>query len=142
MGKYEIHALSRLWAQTDILGECLVPIGYKHQGYSTIGVKTDSGWTVKRAHRFVYENTVGLIPDGLVLDHLCRNRACINPGHLEPVTIRENILRGNGLASANHKKERCPQGHNYSRRNPRGDRVCLTCSAEAYRRYRKRLSKV
>ena len=48
----------------------------------------------KRAHRYVYEQMVGPIPDGLVLDHLCRNRRCVNPDHLEPVTHQANLRRG------------------------------------------------
>lgn len=46
------------------------------------------------AHRWAYENTVGPVPKGLVLDHLCCVRRCVNPDHLEPVTYRENFLRG------------------------------------------------
>ena len=47
-----------------------------------------------RAHRYIYEHCVGKIPDGLDIDHLCRNRSCVNPSHLEPVTRKENINRG------------------------------------------------
>jgi hypothetical protein len=67
-----------------------------------------------RAHRAAYQLTHGAIPKGLVLDHLCRNRACCNPAHLEPVTIRENNLRGVGVTSTNVAKTHCPQGHPYS----------------------------
>lgn len=55
------------------------------------------------AHRFAYEVAVGPIPDGLVTDHLCRNRRCVNPDHLEPVTSRENTIRGHIARGVNRK---------------------------------------
>lgn len=58
------------------------------------------------AHRWSYEHHVGPIPDGLTLDHKCGTPRCVNPAHLEPVTMRENILRGNGRAARNAKKKR------------------------------------
>lgn len=63
------------------------------------------------AHRVAYTLTVGPIPEGLELDHLCRNRRCVNPTHLEPVTRQENIRRGEGLAGINARKTHCPRGH-------------------------------
>jgi hypothetical protein len=82
-----------------------------------------------KAHRFVYELIVGPIPDGLQLDHLCRNRGCVNPAHLDPVTCLENIRRGEGHGSETH----CPQGHHYEGANLRvykGRRYCRTCVIE------------
>lgn len=69
------------------------------------------------AHHVVYELMVGPIPAGLQLDHVCRQRACVRPDHLEPVTQRENILRGEGFAGRNARKTHCPQGHPYDEAN-------------------------
>lgn len=90
------------------------------------------------AHRVTYEHFVGPIPDGLTLDHLCRNRLCVNPHHLEPVTRGENVMRGVGFAPVNKAKTHCPHGHEYSPentyRNRRGWRACRACHLARMRR--------
>lgn len=93
-------------------------------------------------HRYAYEQLRGPIPEGLTLDHLCRVRLCVNPDHLEPVTSRENTLRGDSWAGRNLRKTRCSQGHPlvegnlYIHRSStrRFWRDCLTCRRERSRK--------
>lgn len=90
------------------------------------------------AHRWSYEFHVGPIPDGLVIDHLCRNTKCVNPDHLEPVTTAENVRRGIGpqvLVERRLARTHCAEGHPYSDEevDHRGARQCITCK-RAHRR--------
>lgn len=101
--------------------------GKYYQGY---GVCRHDG-KYRKAHRVSYEVFVGPIPDGLEMDHLCRNRACINPAHLEPVTHLENMRRSNPWHPQKAKRF-CPSGHPYDERNTliskaTGERRCRAC---------------
>lgn len=99
------------WGKIEKTENCWNWIGeISPSGYGQLRVKNKS-W---RAHRFVYTILVGDIPTGLELDHLCRNRRCVRIEHLEPVTRRENILRGVGFIARNARKTHCLRGHPYS----------------------------
>lgn len=103
--------------------------GTDQKGYGLISINKRR-W---RAHRYAYEALVGPIPDGLVLDHLCRNHGCVNPKHLEPVTNRENLHRG-VMVKAQKAKTHCPRGHRLEQPNlmayklKLGQRVCRACN--------------
>ncbi len=91
-----------------------------------------------RAHRFAYELLVGPIPDGLVIDHLCRVRHCVNPAHMEPVTRWENTLRGGSFSAVAARQTHCVNGHPFDEENThvdrRGFRRCRACNRERLRR--------
>lgn len=70
-----------------------------------------------KAHRVAYEMLVGPIPEGLVIDHLCRVRRCVNPEHMEPVTHGENNLRGIGPAAVHAAQTHCIRGHEFTPEN-------------------------
>ena len=94
------------------------------------------------AHRYAYENCVRLIPKGMHIDHLCRNKRCVNPCHLQLVTPRVNTLRGIGPGARNAAKTECHRGHLLAGGNlyvtPDGRRQCNACNRMRERAYRKR----
>jgi len=107
-------------------------------GYGNV---SDGAGLLVVTHRLVWVWERGPVPAGLDLDHLCRNRACANPAHLEPVTRRENIRRGTGPTAVNMAKVLCAQGHPLpAPLRPGRQRVCLPCQAAAVRRYKARLA--
>jgi len=117
----------------------------KAHGYGSIGIGSSYDGTrrIARAHRVAYEEYRGLIPEGLQLDHLCRNKGCVNPFHLEIVTARENTLRGDGPTARNARRTHCPHGHELAGSNIiwRGpDRRYRRCRACEERRWRSRTS--
>jgi len=121
---------SRFWAKVDKNGPngCWVWTAMKTAaGY---GEFWPSGPRMMYAHRLAYELLVGKIPEGLQIDHLCRNPSCCNPEHLEPVTQAENMRRGNAGKNT-RERTHCPHGHEYSPENTRiynGRRFCKQCS--------------
>lgn len=104
-------------------------------GYAIFNVKMADGvWRPTTAHRVSYEIAVGPIADGLHIDHLCRNRQCVNPAHLEPVTPRINNLRGESRSAQQARWTHCPKGHPFNDENTytrkTGKRECRACARE------------
>lgn len=105
---------------------------------TSTGYRQFKGFGETRAHRVSYRLFKGSIPEGMVVDHLCRNRGCVNPDHLELKTIGGNLHAPGSMASAaiNAAKTHCPRGHEYDYIRPNGARDCKRCAAyrvmEAY----------
>lgn len=119
-------AEERFLAKVNKTETCWLWTGGLSHGY---GHFSDRGWQ-GGAYRWAYEHWVGPIPEGLDLDHLCRITSCVNPAHLEPVTHRENLLRGETFQAANAAKTHCPAGHAYDAKNTyiyRDKRYCRAC---------------
>lgn len=115
-------------------------------GYGRFGTgsRTDESTRMRFAHRIAYELLIGPLPEGTELDHTCRNHGCANPLHLEPVSHRENVIRGEGPPALNARKTECISGHRFTEGNTyfwRGKRLCRACRKEADgRRQRNRRS--
>lgn len=124
----------RFWSKVRKTETCWFWDAYRnHEGYGSYhgpdGVRTT-------AHRIAWVLTGRTIPDGYHLDHLCRVRECVNPAHLDPVTPRENALRGNTLQAANAAKTHCPVGHPLDGERGDGSRYCRACNRARNNAYR------
>lgn len=129
LAKYPGETLEeRFWARVDPSGVCWEWQGQRVKGYGRL-------WTPEKpvvpAHRWAYENLVGPIPEGMTLDHLCRNHACVNPDHMDLCTRGENAMRGSGPAAMNARKTQCRNGHAFDEDNTyitaEGRRQCRQC---------------
>lgn len=124
-----IVEIDRFWSKVDRTGACWKWLGSTNSdGYGQLTI----GGRYWRAHRLAWTLTNGEIPEGLVLDHVCRVRSCVNPEHLEVVTNAENVKRGIGPTAINARKQRCKAGHAFDADNTmigsKGERLCRKCS--------------
>ena len=130
----------RFWAKVqksdDPDGCWLWTAGKVPNGYGSFFLNSKTVY----AHRVAYELVKGPIPEGLQIDHLCRVRNCVNPDHLEAVTCRENLMRGECAASRKSKQTHCKRGHAFTPENTyvnsRGHRACKACHRYLKRIYR------
>lgn len=124
----------RFWAKVDKTDTCWLWTGSRtNLGYGQFRL----GGACRFAHRVAFVWAKGDVPDGLVLDHLCRTPNCVNPDHLEPVTQRVNVLRGESPAARQARLTECSQGHRFDAGNThidsKGKRRCRQCKAAANR---------
>jgi hypothetical protein len=140
----KLSVSERFWQKVDKSGDCWTWTGQMHHlGYGRFSV---SAGVNLLAHRFAYEDILGSIPSGLELDHLCRNRACVRPEHLDPVTHAVNMgrstLSGDGSRRRAAQRTHCPQNHPYSGDNlimDNGARRCRICTNKGQNtRYQRR----
>lgn len=120
----------RFWSKVEV-ADCWTWTAAKAgKGYGKYTITRNGKTTYPYAHRHAWESLVGPIPDGMTLDHLCKNRLCVNPDHLEVVDGVTNAMRGSSPPALNARKTHCPRGHEYTEENVRrtkSGRLCIQC---------------
>lgn len=139
VNEFTPEMLAKFWMKVKANGGCWEWQNALTNGYGTFAPKR---FAILPAHRVAYELIVGPIPEGLELDHLCKNPRCVNPNHLEPVTHAENCRRGDGFGGRNFRKTHCKNGHPLDGPNlyltTTGKRQCRACRAEQAKAFRER----
>lgn len=141
----DAHGQDRLWSKVEVHhpAGCWEWIGKSDpRGYGVFTIKSKSFL----AHRVAYTTLIGPIPQGMCLDHLCRNHSCVNPDHLRVVSERENLLAGYGFGAKRARQTLCKNGHPlsgqnlwvYQRKGSGLRRVCVTCHRKNCREYQSR----
>lgn len=130
----------RFWVKVEKTETCWLWTASLRHGYGQFWHSYERGRLP--AHRYAYELLMGLIPEGLQIDHLCRNPACVNPAHMEAVTLVENVMRGDGPGAANARAAACLRGHPFDAENTyidrRGRRQCRACRRQRQAQFRER----
>lgn len=131
--------MKRFWAKVEKTPTCWLWLASRRRdGYGRFSLS--KGRPVL-AHRVAWEMARGPIPKGLQIDHLCRVRHCVRPDHMEIVTARTNVLRGDGPAAKHARKTHCIHGHKFTPKNTyiwNGGRFCRACNLRAVTAYKQR----
>lgn len=135
--------VKNFWDRVEKTSTCWLWTGHIHTfGYGTFYISRR--FNRQRAHRVSWFIAHGGFVSGLVLDHICRVRHCVNPDHLREVTDRENVLAGVGVSATQARRTHCDKGHQFTPENTYlrkgGARKCMTCAREWDRRRRERMA--
>jgi len=133
----------RFWSLVEIRGEAECWPWRGHLNGDGYGGVSPAKHRHILPHRYAYESLIGSIPEGMTIDHLCRNRDCCNPAHMEPVTNRENVMRGDTIPASHAAQTHCLRGHPFDEANTyiaktaygRPARACRACHREWQRAY-------
>src|SRR3990167_5119238 len=124
---------ARFWSKAQKTAGCWNWLGRLNHGYGTFVLAGEARRFNRRPHRIAYGYLRQEVPAHMTIDHLCRNRGCVNPAHMEVVTMGANNMRGNSPSSLNKKKTACRHGqlftedNTYAEKGKPNERVCRTC---------------